>query len=131
MPIEYASLVYMTLFFLFSWVPVSVGKLQSYGSKWILSNRQPIEGKELVSWAARCERAGSNLKDNFPAFVVAILILGALEKFDQSTSTAALTFLFGRLGHYFSYAIGNVTARFLFYVASLSANVFLLIKVFI
>ena len=57
MPIEYTALALMTVFFLLAWVPLSIGKIRSFGKKWILSNRKPVAGKELLPWAARCERA--------------------------------------------------------------------------
>lgn len=131
MAIEYTYLTIMTLIFFLAWVPVSVGKFQAFGGRWLASNRKPLPGKELLPWAARCERAHNNLKDYFPAYVVAILVLGAHGKFDPGTSYAALIFLVARVGHYISYGIGNVPARFVFFTSSLVANAYLLIKIFI
>lgn len=131
MAAEYTYLTIMTLIFMFAWAPVSVGKFQTFGGRWLASNRKPVPGKELAPWAARCERAHNNLKDYFPAYVVPILLLGTLDKFDQGTSYAALIFLVARIGHYISYGVGNVPARFVFFTSSLAANLYLLIRVFI
>mgnify|MGYP006191226895 CR=1 FL=1 len=131
MTTEYTCLTIMTLFFMFAWAPISVGKFQAFGGRWLASNRKPLPGKELAPWAARCERAYNNLKDYFPAYVVAILVLGAQNKFDQGTSYAAMIFLMARVGHYISYGLGNVPARFGFFTTSLVANLYLLIKIFI
>ena len=131
MYMEYKCLSIMTILFLFAWLPVSIGKYYSFGGKWLLSNRNPLPGQELLPWAARCERAYNNLKDYYPAFIVAILLLGQMNKFDQDTKLAALIFVAGRIGHYISYGIGNVTGRVIFYVASLSSVTFLLLKTLI
>jgi len=129
MSTEYYSLTIMTLFFLFAWAPVSLGKVKGYGFKYLASNRGRVPQTELPSWAARCDRAYNNLKDYFPAFIVAILILGALNKFDNSTATAAVIYTVARILHYICYGIGFVPGRFLFFVAGLLANTYLLLKI--
>ncbi len=53
MPIEYLSLLVMTIFFLFAWFPTSVGKARSYGLKWLASNRHSLPAVELPRWAQR------------------------------------------------------------------------------
>ena len=128
---EYLALIFMTLFFMFAWVPVSLGKWKSFGRKWIASNRDPLQGKELLPWAARCERAHNNLKDYFPAFAVAIILLGLTERFDDTTIIAAYTFFICRLGHYLSYGLGNLPFRALFFIVSLVANIQLFTRLFI
>lgn len=131
MVFEYQCLAAMTLFFILAWFPVSIGKWQAFGGRWLASNRNPLAGKELPRWAARCDRAYNNLKDFFPAYVVAILLLGSMNKFDQGTSYAALIFVIGRMGHYISYGIGNVLARASFFFVAFFSNIYLLIKVLI
>jgi uncharacterized MAPEG superfamily protein len=128
---EYQCLTAITLFFILAWLPVSVGKWQGFGLRWLASNRTPVVGKELPPWAARCDRAYNNLKDYFPAYVVAIVLLGLTQKFDQGTSYAALIFVMARIGHYISYGIGNVIARATFFFAGLLSNIYLLIKILI
>lgn len=131
MPFEYKMLAVMTLLFLFAWLPSSLGKYKSYGTRWLLSNRDPMAGRELVPWGARAERAYANLKDYFPGFVVAILLLGATNRFDYLTAWASALYVIGRIGHYLFYVLGNVQLRFVTFVLSMSCNVFLLIKVFL
>jgi uncharacterized MAPEG superfamily protein len=131
MQTEYQMLGLMTLFFLFAWAPVSVGKFRSFGPKWLASNRNPLQGKELEAWSQRCDRAYNNLKDYFPAFVAAILILGATGKFDDSTRIASMIFFFARIGHYIAYGFGNVPMRAVFFFSGLICNTYLLIKVVI
>jgi uncharacterized MAPEG superfamily protein len=128
MQIEFISLLSMTIFFLFAWFPVSVGKINTFGKKWAASNRDPLPGKELSGWAARCERAHNNLKDNFPGFIVAILLLGLTEQFDRGTEIASVVYVISRLAHYFSYGIGHVLGRALFYFIGLGSNIYLLLK---
>lgn len=128
---EYQSLAILSLLFLFAWFPASFGKWKTFGVKWLFSNRRPVEGKALDGWAARCERAHNNLKDNLPAFIVAVVLLGLTNKFDHSTTIASVGYVTCRIGHYFSYAIGNVMARAIFFTIGLAANSYLLIKVLI
>lgn len=131
MYIEYQALALLSIFFVLAWLPVSAAKYETFGLKWLLSNRRPVEGKQLDSWGARCERAHNNLKDNFPAFVAAILLLGTMERFDNHTAIASVIYVVARFGHYLSYGIGNVLARAIFYFSGLIANIYLLIKVLI
>lgn len=131
MQTEYASLGIMSVVFLLAWLPVSIGKWQSFGPKWLASNRVPVTDKQLPDWASRCERAHNNLKDNFPAFVAAVAVLGLMSKFDYGTGLASVIYVASRIGHYLSYSIGNVLARALFFFGGLFANIYLLIKIFI
>lgn len=128
MQFEYAVLAILSIFFLLAFVPVSVAKLQSFGPRWLASNRTPLKDKELSKWGARCERAHNNLKDNFPGIVVAILLLGQQGKFDEVTKWTAGVYLVARLVHYTVYAIGHVPLRAFAYFTGLFANILLLVK---
>src|SRR4051812_45963835 len=105
---EIVCLLIMTIVFLVAWFPASLGKAQNFGWKWLASNRVPLKEKELPAWAARCERAHNNLKDNFPGFAVAILSLAVTNHFDDSTQFAAILYVVARIGHFASYGLGNV-----------------------
>ncbi len=129
MQFEYQMLTIMTLIFLFAWLPSSIGKYLSFGRKWIGGNRAPIPGAELLPWAGRVERAYANLKDYFPAFVVAILLLGQMGKFDEGTKLASAIFVAGRVGHYIVYGLGIVPLRAATYCLATGANLYLLIKI--
>lgn len=129
MPFEYQALAIMTLFFLVAWFPVSIGKWRAYGGKWLMSNRKPVTNKELEPWASRCDRAYNNLKDYFPAFIVAIIVLGITGKFDESTKWTSALFVIGRFGHYLFYGLGSVSLRGVFYLTGLLSNTYLLIKI--
>jgi len=131
MAYEYKILAVTTIFYLFAWFPSSVGKYHSYGWKWLSSNRNPVAGRELLPWAGRAERAYANLKDYFPAFIAAILLLGINDKFDGATSCAATIYLGARLLHLVAYIYGNVSIRFLGFLAGIVSNTFLLIKIFL
>lgn len=128
MAFEYQLLVFMTFFFLLAWLPTSAAKKQSFGLRWLASNREKTPNAELPAWGGRAERAHTNLKDNFPGFVVAILLLGHLGKFDESTAIAASVYVFARVLHLGSYIAGNFPIRFVSFVSGLSANFFLLLK---
>lgn len=129
MAFEYICLTLMTILFMFAWLPGSIGKRKSFGDKWLASNRDPIPGKELLPWAARCDRAYHNLKDYFPGYAVAIILLGTLNKFDPLTQAASALYLLSRVAHFISYAVGNVPQRALYFFMSLACNLYLLIRV--
>jgi uncharacterized MAPEG superfamily protein len=131
MPIEYKLLAAMTILYLFSWLPSGAGKFQSFGAKWLASNREPIPGQDFLPWAGRIERAYANLKDNFPPFAITILLLGQLNKFDSTTYYLTLGFIIARVLHYITYGLGLTKGRFLTYAIALGCNLFLLIKVFL
>ena len=126
---EYQVLALTSIFFLVAWVPVSIAKKKTFGLRWLASNRNPVSGKELPAWGQRAERAHNNLKDNFPAFITAILLLGVMGKFDNSTQWLSGTYLVARLGHYLAYTLGKVPFRALFYFTGLIANIILLAKI--
>lgn len=127
---ETFALAFGSLLFLFAFLPVSVGKLDAFGGKWLASNRNPAAGKELPRWAQRCERAHQNLKDNFPGFVAAILLLLYLDKTSDLTGYLAIGYVLARVVHYAAYGYGNVMIRFLAYVTGLGINVVLLVLCF-
>ena len=130
MAYEYQMLTFMTIFFLFAWLPSSAGKYQSFGWEWLASNRKPLTDKKITPFGARAENAYNNLKDYFPGFVVAVLLLGIHGKFDYTTKWATTFYVIGRVFHMASYLYGNVTLRFAFFVLAMGSNVYLLIKLF-
>ena len=129
MAFEYKMLVLMTFILLFAFIPASIAKFKSFGPAWLASNRALVS-TDLLPWGGRAERAHINLKDNFPGFLVAIILLGTLNKFDHLTMWASGLYVLGRIGHFVSYVAGNVQIRFWTYFLGLSANVFLLAKIF-
>lgn len=126
MAFEYQMLVFMTLFFLVAWLPASAAKKEAFGVNWLMSNREPVQDAKLPEWGNRAERAYNNLKEYFPGFVVAILLLGQLNKFDHSTAIAAGVYVIARIIHLVAYVAGNFPFRFLSYLASMVANFYLL-----
>ncbi len=127
---ELAALAVLTLFFSFAWIPAAVGRIQTWGIKWMASNRDKPATGELPYWVLRCDRAHNNLKDNFPAFAVTIILLGILGKYDSMTQAASIIFIVARFLHFFVYAMGFPLARFLSFAVGVVANTFLVIKLF-
>ncbi len=130
MAFEYQMLGCMTIFYLYSFIPSSIGKYKSFGAKWLASNRNPISDKQLSSWGARAERAYQNLKDFYPAFLVAILLLGQLNRFDNITAWCSGIYVICRIIHMSAYIAGNVFLRASSWTLAIVANTILLIKVF-
>lgn len=126
MPYEYLILLISTAFYLLAWLPASVAKKQSYGMKWLASNRSRPPG-ELVPWGQRAEKAHQNLKDYFPGFVVVVIILGIHDGFTIYTSLLCALFLFARLAHMATYIAGLPLARATSFMISMLALFTLLI----
>lgn len=131
MHIEFSCLAIITILFLLAWIPASIGKLQTFGGKWLSSNRVPLPGKQLEGWAGRCDRAHQNLKEFIPGFIVAILLLGLTQKFSQATSIASIIYVVSRIGHFISYSLGFVNMRAISFFAGLFSNIYLLICIFV
>jgi uncharacterized MAPEG superfamily protein len=130
MHFEYQMLAVLTFLYLLAFLPSSIAKYQSFGPKWLMSNRNPLAGRELRPWGARAERAYLNLKDNYPPFVTAILLLGILDKFDPFTAWLSGIFVSARIVHFIAYGIGNFPFRFGGYGIGLLCNLILVSKIF-
>lgn len=126
---EIISLIIMTVFFLLAWVPSSIAKYQTFGPKWLASNRRPLE-KSLEGWGHRAERAHENLKDYFPGFIVAIVLIEYTSSETTLTSALAITYVCARVLHFISYTAGNVPLRALFWFISIIANLALFTQLF-
>jgi uncharacterized MAPEG superfamily protein len=129
MTFEYKMLGLMTTFFILAFLPASLAKVRTFGIRWAASNRDHVPHTLLPLWGQRAERAHSNLKDNFPGFIVAILLLGALGRFDETTSWLAGLYVLGRLAHFFFYVLGISLPRTLGYSLALTCNIALLIRI--
>lgn len=130
MTFEYKMLILMTMFFILAFLPASFAKVRTYGIWWAASNRDQVPQTQLPLWGQRAERAHINLKDNFPGFIVAILLLGTLGKFDEITSWLAGLYVLGRIAHFFFYVTGISLPRTLGYGLALSCNIALMIRIF-
>lgn len=127
MAYEMMILGLVTLFYMFSWVPASLAKYQAYGSGWLTSNRATENLPPLSELGQRAIRAHENLKENYPAFAVAILLLAFSGGFTRDTAIAALVFLVARLIHMPAYIIGVPWLRTLSWAVGFLATVYLLL----
>lgn len=129
MTVEIVSLAILTLFFLWAWLPASLAKRFTYGRAYLLSNRDQKDLMPLPPWAERSERAYENLKNYFPAFVVAILVLNHSGTTDLSIQIAAVLYVVSRLAHYTFYTAGIVPGRALAWMVGIFANSYLLLRI--
>ncbi|MGB9430346.1 MAG: MAPEG family protein [Gammaproteobacteria bacterium] len=127
MSYEMTILALVTLFYIFSWLPAWLAKYQAYGGRWLASNRSTQGLPPLSELGQRAVRAHENLKENYPGFAVAILLLAFSGGFTQYTFNAALVFLVARLVHLPAYIIGIPWLRTLSWLAGFLATLYLLI----
>lgn len=124
---EMTVLAVVTLFYLFSWLPPLFAKSRIYGFKWLAGNRS-IEGEPpLPEIVQRAVRAHDNLKESYPAFAVAVLLLAFSGGFTQYTAWACLAFLAARLVHMPAYILGAPWLRSFSWLVGLAATLYLLI----
>ena len=127
MSLEMTVLALVTLFYVFSWFPALLGKVQAYGIRWLATNRSTQGLSPLPDIAQRAVRAYDNLKDNYPPFAIAILLLAFSGGFTQYTALAAVVFLAARLVHMPAYILGVPWLRTLSWMVGFAATVYLLI----
>lgn len=126
MSFEMLMLGFTTLLLMFAWLPGSVAKYQAYGWNWLLSNRSTEGLPPLPEWGQRCVRADNNLRANYPAFAVAVLLLAFTGGFTPGTALASAVFLGARLVHMPAYAAGLPWMRTLAWALGLLATLYLL-----
>lgn len=131
MTIEVICIWTLGLFTLLAWLPWSVAKRRAYGTEWLLSNREPPEGKELPHWGRRAERAYRNLQDFFPVFLTAIVCLLFFGKSNLITQVACTTFVSCRLLHLWVYIMGWPAIRATVWFVSIFALLALYGQIFV
>lgn len=107
---ELTALAVMGLFMLFAWLPSSLAKYQQYGAKWLASNR-PQPAQELTGAGGRAAKAHENLKENLPAFIIAIIVVEFSLSHSAWTERFAWAFVIARIIHFFVYTWGFVPLR--------------------
>jgi uncharacterized MAPEG superfamily protein len=127
MSYEMTILGLVTLFYIFSWLPPWLAKCHAYGGSWLLTNRATTGFPALPELAQRAERAHENLKENYPPFAVAILLLAFSGGYTPYTAIAALVFLFARLVHMPAYILGIPWLRTSSWAAGFIAMLYLLV----
>lgn len=128
MQTEYVCLLVMAFVSLWGFLPASIGKGSTYGMGWAAGNRTRVPDRPLADWVGRAERAHNNLKDNLPAFIIAILLLGLTNHMSNGTAIAAMVYVAARLIHFVSYLAGFALVRSLSFFAGLICNMYLLIS---
>lgn len=124
---EMTILALVTLLYAFSWIPALAAKSGSYGVTWLVTNRSTTGLPPLSELGQRAVRAHDNLKENYPPFAIAILLLAFSGGFTQYTALAALVFLIARLLHMPAYILGVPWLRILSWLVGFVATVYLLI----
>jgi len=124
---EMTILALVTLLYIVAWIPPLVAKCQAWGWRWLATNRSTAGLPPLSETGQRAVRAYDNLKENYPPFAVAILLLAFSGGFTEYTAVAALLFLVARLIHMPAYILGMPWLRTPSWLLGLAATVYLLI----
>ncbi|HEX5340096.1 MAG TPA: MAPEG family protein [Gammaproteobacteria bacterium] len=126
MSFEMLMLAFATLLLMFSWLPALTAKCRVYGLNWLTSNRSTEGLPALPDWARRCILAQDNLKENYPAFAVAVLLLAFTGGFTPATALVSALFLGARLVHLPACIAGIPWLRTLSWILGFLATLYLL-----
>ena len=124
---EMTVLAVVTLFYLFSWLPPLIAQSPRYGIHWLAGKPESEDRQRLPPTAERALRAHDNLRENYPPFAIAVLLLAFTGGFTQYTAWACLTFLAVRLVHMPAGILGVSWLRSFSWLAGLAATLYLLI----
>ncbi len=128
--VEFQMLVWATLLMMLGWLPGSMAKTRTWGMGWLMGNRSTEGLPALGGWAGRAVRAHENLKENYPAFAVAVLLLlVAGGQGERVTEIAAIVFLVARLVHMGAYLVGIPIIRTLAWATGWVATLVILLQV--
>ncbi len=127
MPFELYMLAAATLLFLLAFIPSSFYKSRAYGGMpWLISNRDTTDKAPLTGAAARAERAHANFKDNYPAFVAAVLILVYSGHSGLATAIASAVFVAARILYIGAYIGGVPPLRTLLWALAWASTIYIL-----
>lgn len=124
---EMTVLAVVTLFYLFSWLPPLIAQSQTYGFPWNAGKRVGEERPALPATAEHALHAHDNLRENYPPFAIAVLLLAFTGGFTQYTAWASLAFLAARLVHMPAGILGASWLRSSSWLVGLAATLYLLI----
>lgn len=127
MPFELYMLAAATLLALLAFIPGSIHKAQAYGGlDWLISNRDVTDKPELTGAAARAERAHANFKENYPAFVAAVLLLVYSGHTGMATAVASAVFVAARILYISAYIRGIPLLRTSLWTLGWASTIFIL-----
>jgi uncharacterized MAPEG superfamily protein len=127
MSYEMTILALVTLLYVFSWLPAWLSKYHAYGAGWTLSSRSTAGLSPLTGIAQRAVGAHEDLRENYPPFAVAVLLLAFSGGYTPYTAMAALVFLLAWLVYIPSYIIGVPWLRTSSWLVGFIAMLYLLI----
>lgn len=127
LPLEFYMLAAATLLSVLAFLPASIAKSQSLGTGWLVSNRDRTPMDALPLWGQRAERAHANLKENYPAFAAAIILLLLSGHQDLATAVASATFVGSRILHFVAYVTGVPPLRTLFWALAWGSTIYILV----
>ncbi len=106
-----------------------IGRIARGGLAWGTGNRDK-EPEDTPDWVARAERAHRNLLENLPLFTIIVLVAHVTGRADETTASAALTFLAARVVHAAVYIGGITHVRTLAFYVGLAAELVMLWRIF-
>lgn len=124
---EMTVLGLVTLFYLFAWLSPVLVKSQVYGFRWLAGEHSMQGLPPLPPWGLRAVHAYGSLKESYPTFAVAVLLLAFSGGFTRFTALTAWIFLVARLVHMPASILGLSLLRNFSWLLGLLATLYLLI----
>jgi uncharacterized MAPEG superfamily protein len=97
------------------------------GSKWGLGNRS--EPMRFPGWAERATRAHANLVENLAPFAILVLVAHLSGQANDLTALGARIFFWLRAAHAVVYIAGLTGVRTLIFIASIAAEILILVQI--
>lgn len=105
-----------------------VGRARTPGGlKWGVGNRG--DKMAFPGWSERAERAHANLVENLAPFAILVLVAHLSGQANELTALGARAFFWLRVAHAVVYIAGITGVRTLIFVASIAAEVMILLQI--
>jgi uncharacterized MAPEG superfamily protein len=106
-----------------------IGRMQMPGGmEWALGNRS--ETFKVPEWAARAQRAHSNLTENLAPFAILVLVAHVAGKANGWTAFGAELFFWARVAHVAVYTAGLVGVRTAAFFVGAAGELLILVQLF-
>ena len=97
------------------------------GAKWGLGNRD--EPMRFPGWGERAGRAHANLVENLAPFAILVLVAHLSGQANDLTALGARIFFWLRVAHAVVYIAGVTGLRTLIFIASIAAEILILVQI--
>ncbi|MEE8220653.1 MAG: MAPEG family protein [Woeseiaceae bacterium] len=123
---ELTSLIWVTAFTAFLWIPYTLNTIAVRGLMDAVG--YPADPKPLAGWAQKMKAAHANAVDNLVVFAALVLIANAAGVSNETTVLACTVYLWSRVVHLLAYTFAIPWVRTLSFVAGFACQVAIILQ---